>query len=151
MTDASVLHRAQHRTVKRWVLRALRTTASGSSAQHTLVKKICAMKEVRNLLGQRRKDFEEKVNKAVAALLREKPAKITRSKSGGKYIRLVRKRPKPRAELPANSSGGDVIHLGLKPRLETYVVCPHCGAKTRVNPEAVDFTCEGCRARMPTG
>lgn len=89
MARLDTLKNAHHDTVKSWVLRALRRQPSGRCSQHTLVHKICSMHGVSSLRGRPREDFVAKVNKAVSALLREKPPRIERVPGGSSHIRLA--------------------------------------------------------------
>lgn len=101
MVQLETVRNARHDTVKSWVLKALSQTASGRSSQHTLVSKICSMHGVTSLRGTPRLDFQSKVNKAVSALLREKPPRIQRVGSGEEYVKLTQRK---RRRTPARKS-----------------------------------------------
>lgn len=72
----SRLKNADHETLKKWIWRILNHQAKGCH-RGTIVTKLCQAHEVTTLRGQPRRDFQEKVNKAIGALLREKEIKET--------------------------------------------------------------------------
>ena len=89
MAKLDTLKNAKHESVKSWIVQALRSTESGRSSQDTIVKKICSMRGISTLRGTPRADFAAKVNKAIGAMLREKPPKIERCGAGNRAIRLI--------------------------------------------------------------
>jgi hypothetical protein len=89
MAKLDTLKNAKHETIKNWIVQVLRDTESGRSNQDTLVRKICSMRGVSTLRGTPRTDFAAKVNKAIGAMLREKPPRIERCGAGLRSIRLI--------------------------------------------------------------
>ena len=99
------LTRANHERVKGLVLRALRSKASGGCHQSSLVRLICSTVGVKTLKGEHRKEFEWMVNKAVGALLHEKPPRIVRPNPKSDFIRLLKKpRIKAKSSLVSRKS-----------------------------------------------